>query len=137
MSKEKEDLLKQAFKIKIKLEVVVTNEDIDDIMCSALEGGITFWCDSATVIGDCLGQYGHEQISRGGQLKLHDFEQEQDLILTREKFLVGLQKYLANPTYADIIEIIDHKGRLDTSYADAEVADSIVQLAVFGMEVYG
>lgn len=26
--------------------VIVTEEDVDDIMCSALEGGITYWCDS-------------------------------------------------------------------------------------------
>ena len=32
--------------------VVVTEEDVDDIMCSALEGGITYWCDSARVQKD-------------------------------------------------------------------------------------
>lgn len=124
-------------RIKLEIELVVTQEDIDDIMCGALEGGINYWCDEAEVVGDYLGQYGHEQISRGGQLKLHDFEEEQDLILTKEKFLEGLQKYLANPTYADIMEIIDHKAKLDTSYADAEVSDSILQLALFGEELYG
>lgn len=32
--------------------VIVTEEDVDDIMCSALEGGITYWCDSARVQKD-------------------------------------------------------------------------------------
>ena len=32
--------------------VIVTEEDIDDIMCSALEGGITYWCNAAKVLED-------------------------------------------------------------------------------------
>ena len=29
--------------IKVELEVMVTAEDIDDIICAALEGGIGYW----------------------------------------------------------------------------------------------
>lgn len=30
--------------LKLELEVVVTQEDIDDIIAGALEGGINYWC---------------------------------------------------------------------------------------------
>lgn len=60
--------------MNIELKVVVNDEDIDDIMAGALEGGINYWCDEAKVVGNYLGEYASEQISRGGQLKLHDFE---------------------------------------------------------------
>ena len=38
--------------LKVELEIVLTKEDIDDIMCGALECGITYWCKSAMVVGD-------------------------------------------------------------------------------------
>lgn len=40
--------------VKVALEIVLTQEDIDDIMCGALEGGINYWCDEAKVMGGYL-----------------------------------------------------------------------------------
>lgn len=52
--------------------VIVTEEDVDDIMCSALEGGIVYWCNAAKVPADkMVASCGHEQIARGGELKIH------------------------------------------------------------------
>lgn len=63
--------------VSVTLEIVLTQEDIDDIMCGALEGGITYWCDEAKVVGDYLGEYGSEQIARGGKLRLsEDWKEE-------------------------------------------------------------
>lgn len=33
--------------LNIRLEVVVTDENINDIMACALEGGINYWADDA------------------------------------------------------------------------------------------
>ncbi len=52
--------------VKVEMEILLTQEDIDDIMAGALEGGITYWCSKAEVAGEYLGEYGHEQIARGG-----------------------------------------------------------------------
>ena len=76
--------------LKLELEVIVTQEDIDDIMAGALEGGINYWCGKAEVVGDYLGEYASEQISRGGQLLLHDIEEDKTYTLDKEKFLKGL-----------------------------------------------
>ena len=51
------------FKVKVELEVNVSQEDIDDIVTIALEGGINYWCRKAEVVGDYLGEYASEQIS--------------------------------------------------------------------------
>ena len=64
------------WKIEATLKIDITTEDIDDIMCSALEGGITYWCCRAEVVGDYLGDFASEQISRGGTLLLHDAEED-------------------------------------------------------------
>lgn len=128
--------------LNISFPVVVMPEDIDDIMCTALEGGITYWCDKAEVVGDYLGEYGNEQISRGGELKMHviepfDNEDTEWYMLTKEKFLKGLEMYIKNPTCTDIMEIIDHKVTLDACYVDADVADAIIQYALFEDVVFG
>ena len=75
--------------LNINYKVELDNECIDDIMATALEGGITYWCDDVEIVGDYLGEYASEQISRGGTLKLHDSEEDETYELTLDKFLEG------------------------------------------------
>lgn len=132
-NKERETgtLLSMEFKVRI------TDEDIDDIMVSALEGGINYWCCRAEVVGKYLGEYGSDQISRGGTLRLYDREDESVYELTKEKLVRGIAVYLENPTQSDVLEVIDHELRLDTSYVDAVVSDCMVQYALFDDIIYG
>ena len=123
------------FNIEVIRNVNVTEEDIDDIMCSALEGGTTYWCYKAKVVGDYLGEYASEQISRGGALKLYDSENGDIHDLTLEKLLNGIKLAINGNYYADYEWCYGDK--LDTCQVDAEVADCIVQLALFGEVVYG
>ncbi len=122
---------------KVELEVVVTQENIDDIMAGALEGGINYWCDEATVTGNYLGEYASEQISRGGQLLLHDFEEEETYTLDREKFIKGLKMYFEKPHPYNILEEIDTRFVVDCCNADATVCDMIIQYALFDDVIYG
>lgn len=85
---------------------------------------------------------GHEQIARDGELHIHvvePFDQDDTewYILTKEKFLNGLAKYLKEPKYSDCLEFVNHELRIDTCYIDADVADTIIQYALFGEVVYG
>ena len=43
---------KKKFPVKAEINVDLTQQDIDDIMVAALEGGIDYWCFKAEVIGD-------------------------------------------------------------------------------------
>ena len=97
-SKEKE----KQVTVSVTLEIVLTQEDIDDIMCGALEGGITYWCDEAKVVGDYLGEYGSEQIARGGKLRLHlpepfDKDETEYYELDLEKFKKGVELWAITP----------------------------------------
>lgn len=123
------------WKLTIKAEIKVTQEDIDDIMSAALEGGICYWCCKAEVVGEYLGEYASEQISRGGTLKLYDSEDDEVYELTREKLFEGIKKAYAGGYFAEY-EWCDGK-ELDCCQIDAEVADAIVQLALFGDVIYG
>lgn len=53
-----------------RIGVTLTQQDIDDIMASALDGGICYWCRMAEVVGEYLGEYASDQISLGGSLIL-------------------------------------------------------------------
>ena len=118
--------------LNINYKVELDNECIDDIMTTALEGGITYWCDDAEVVGEYLGEFANEQISRGGALKLHDSEEDETYELTLDKFLIGLAK-LVGERGLDVI----YQGKIDPSNIDAEDADTIIQYAIFGEVVYG
>ena len=59
---------KEYEEIKAEISVRISTEDIDDIVTTALEGGICYWCRRAEVKGKYLGEFASEQISRGGVL---------------------------------------------------------------------
>lgn len=124
--------------IEVSFNVLVTDEDIDDIMVSALEGGINHWCAEAKVQGEYLGEFASDQISRGGTLLLYDVEERKYEELTKEKFLAGMKRYLEHPIYEDTIYPVTHEGRylLDCTLIDAPVSDMIIQYALFGEIVY-
>lgn len=128
--------------VKVALEIVLTQEDIDDIMCGALEGGINYWCDEAKVMGDYLGEYGSEQIARGGKLRLHlpepfDKDNTEYYELDLEKFKKGVEMWAITPVGCNCLEQIDGKIRFDTCDADAIVCDAIIQYALFGDVIFG
>lgn len=56
------------FEVHAEITARLTQQDVDDIMVSALEGGINYWCRRVVVQGKYLGEYASDQISRGGQL---------------------------------------------------------------------
>lgn len=131
-------------KVTIHYEFECTDEDIDDIMCTALEGGINYWCDNAKVSGAYLGEYANEQISRGGMIRLHDSEEDKYYELTKDKFIEGLKQFMLehnfrkdkfNGHFGSVF--VDKNGRIDASMIDADDADYIIQCAVFGEVVYG
>jgi len=125
-------------------EPFITEQDVDDIMCTALEGGITYWCSSARVVGgDYLGEYASDQISRGGGLILYVYEPYEDdeagneidqYTLDRAKFDKGFEKYLAEYGRKSVT---DEDGKFDPCQVDGDIADKIVQYALFGDIIYG
>jgi hypothetical protein len=123
------------FSIVITKNIKLTTEDIDDIMVSALEGGITYWCGRAEVVGKYLGEYASEQIARGGSLILHDAENGDADELTLQKFLKGVQMAINQNYYSDYGWFTGDS--IDTCQVDAEVADCIIQLALFDDVIYG
>ena len=124
----------KVFTVKAEINVKLTQQDIDDIMVAALEGGIDYWCFKVEVVGDYLGEYASEQISRGGMLKLYDIENGDKYWLDLEKFLKGFKLWLEND--GDEYGAVEN-GEGDCCNIDAGCADEIVQYALFGELVFG
>lgn len=127
------------FEICTKITVYLTQQDIDDIMVSAFEGGINYWCRRVVVQGDYLGKYASEQISRGGKLEIwldEPFEDDKTCyVLDRDKFLAGFKLWIESD--GDSYDAIDHAdGSVDCGQIDAVCADEIIQYALFGEVVF-
>lgn len=128
------------FEICTKITVYLTQQDIDDIMVSAFEGGINYWCRRVVVQGDYLGKYASEQISRGGKLEIwldEPFENDKTCyVLDRDKFLAGFKLWIESD--GDSYDAIDHSdGSVDCGQIDAVCADEVIQYTLFGEVVFG
>lgn len=131
--------------IKINLPVLITAEDIDDIMVGAMEGGITYWCSRVDVEGEYLGEYASEQISRGGILHFYPDEPISDddpeyFTLDYQKIIDGIAMWLDSlepEAYGRVIEVNDNNSfHLSMGNIDALDCDSIIQYALFGEEAF-
>lgn len=122
--------------VKCELEIELSHEDIDDIMSGALDSGITYWCRKAKVVGEYLGEYACEQISRGGAIDLYDMESNEVYRLTREKFLKGIKMWAEKPVGCDCLVKTGGKLKIECCNADDVVCDAIIQYAIFGDIIY-
>lgn len=128
--------MKEHTEIEITRKVKVSDQDIDDIMVCALEGGINYWCCKCEVYGGkYLGEYASDQISRGGTLIFFDAESDNQWSMNKGDFINGLKQYLSESP--DAGDILKPDGTLDLFEVDGIVADSIVQYALFNEVVFG
>ncbi len=125
----------KTYTIRPEIEAKLTGQDIDDIMVCALEGGITGWCCEAEVVGEYIGEYASDQISRGGKLILHDAESDDKWELNLEKVLNGVKLWLQNGD--DQHHALQKDGTIDCCNIDGEMAGLIIQYALFGKVVFG
>lgn len=124
--------MEKKFTVRPQIDVNLTQKDIDDIMTTALEGGITGWCHQVDVVGGYLGEYASDQISRGGSLVLYDAEGSDKWELTLDKFLNGVKLYFEKGCHVRVED-----NRIDSGDIDANDADCIIQFALFGEVRFG
>lgn len=108
----------------------VSNRLVFDMLISAFEGGINYWC------GDIDTSEGYDHITATkafamealDKIRLYDQESERWVELTQERMRRGLRLMAKNsPRHFD--NMFDDP--------DAETSDVLIQYAVFGKVVYG
>lgn len=109
---------------EVLVRKTVTDQEIDDIMVTAFEGGITYWCGEARVIAGQDGKpfigLASSALTRNHAINLYDSEEERWRKLTLKKLLKAFSKL-----------------NFDFENYDAGDADNAVQTAVFGDIIYG
>lgn len=129
-------------KVEVKSSHVFTTEEINDLVVTALEGGINYWCGKAIKVRNedntfagvkpedqSKIKYASDLIGYGGKLKLVDVEDEDEAWeLTLSKMLTGIQKYCEENNVAPS-DLMDNY--------DADTADAIVQYALFDEITFG
>lgn len=117
--------------IKIEKSFELSSQDIDDLMVTALEGGINYWCGKAIMNEPekFKGKFASDVISLGGTLTLCDAESDDKWELTLEKFMNGIKYVVERFGYTDAEDLMDNQ--------DADTADLIVQYALFNEIVFG
>ena len=129
--------------IKVTVPVKISEQDIEDLMVTAIEGGIGYFAclDNRSEIyvlapkDEPVAVTAASILNKGGGVTFLDTEDNSvEWVLTKEKLLRGVQKFLEEDV--NIVLYIDN-GELDMCMIDADHADRIVQYALFGDLVYG
>ena len=106
----------------IEKKIVVTDENINDIMSSALNG-ISYWAGEADIIGLKKaddGMWTSDALTNGYRIRIWDAEDSKWHQLTLTKFLKGLK-------------LMD---KHDFDDYDSLDGDAVIQYALFGKQVY-
>lgn len=120
-------------KIKVKIKLFVSNQDLCDILTTAFEGSIDYWCrgcndDSSNPISWSKAV---DTIIKGEKVQLIDLENEiVSYLLGIKSLRKGLKRFIKeNP------ELI-YNGDLDIGNIDANMADTIIQYSIFGEIIF-
>lgn len=106
----------------------VPAEIVDDLCCTAFEGGITYWCTKVEAEFPEGADFASDVISRGGTVRVFDAVEEKWETLTLQKFLAALSDELTVRSIS-LDEFFENH--------DAGDADNVIQRALFGRLVYG
>lgn len=116
--------------VKVTISHKFSDEDLNDLVSTALEGGINYWCGNVKVKEGSMSEKLYDSInsisdavSKGGTLVFYDAESDDTWEeLDRDKLLKGIQMHCENNNVApsDLMDMYD-----------ADDADSIIQYAVF------
>lgn len=152
-----------AKEINPQITIKITKEDVVDILSSALNGGIGYWGE--IVPNDRQYEDAHKWLREnaepdyddgeicyeeviaqvlfdGRSITIRDDEGDRESWLSLSNLAMGIQTAFKEGYYSDYHWLVpDGDGfgewSLNTAQIDSEVADVIVQLAVFGEVVYG
>ena len=115
----------------VKVDFPITVELVDEVLSCAFEGGINYWVTGMVGVEKFAegATYASECVSRGKSVVIpfdkDDFANPPSNVLTVTKMVKGIQLYLNENPWSDLEDI------------DADIADRIVQYALFDEVIYG
>lgn len=134
--------MKGKHEVRVEIKLALSDQDIEDLMVTALESGIGYWACLDNRSDTFRDAPDDEPVSitaskillnGGGLTFLDDEDHSIEWVLTLKKLLSGIKKFLENEGGSNCIM----DGELDLGMIDAQAADNIVQYALFNELVYG
>lgn len=119
----------KTFKIDITKSFEITSENIEDLLVTFIFDGVGDWCEKITVctLPDTACLVKSEVITHAGELLFHT--QDGRNTLNIRNFLEGIKLEILASGWLSIEELMDSH--------DANIADNILQYALFGELIYG
>lgn len=146
--------------LKPTIQVRITKEDVLDIICSAVNGGIGYWGvisandedyseakkhlveQGANLKDICYEEVFAQILFDGKSLEITDIEKDETYLLSLEKLFIGLRKAIEESYYSHYNWYVPEgdgfgEWQLNCCQIDSEVADIIIQLSLFGEVLFG
>lgn len=146
--------------IKPTIQVKITKEDVSDIICSAVNGGVGYLAAVSADDNDyseakkhlveqgadlkdvCFEEVFAQILFDGKELEVTDIEKDETYLLSLEKLFIGLRAAIEEGYYSHYNWFVpDGDGlgewQLNCCQIDSEVADIIVQFSLFGEVLFG
>lgn len=146
--------------IKPTIQVKITKEDVSDIICSAVNGGVGYWAAVSADDNDyseakkhlveqgadlkdvCFEEVFAQILFDGKELEVTDIEKDETYLLSLEKLFIGLRAAIEEGYYSHYNWFVpDGDGlgewQLNCCQIDSEVSDIIVQFSLFGEVLFG
>ena len=124
----------------INRRLEISDELIESLLCSAFEGGSTYWAENVSCedredmkkVGGYKSEYLTRTKKKDAVMYIHDGETEEKHAITKKSIIDALQK-MDDPKYKHT-KALD---RILNQTYDAWDADCMLQMACFGEVVYG
>ena len=115
----------------INIRIEIKDEQIDNWLSTAFEGGINYWCNEIKVKDDDYKgvKCASDVISKGGVIIVNDYPPS-NIKVDKNSILQALV-WLSNNKYTKVLD------RLINGGYDADDADVLFQVACFGNVIYG
>lgn len=138
----------------------ITKEDVLDIICSAVNGGVGYWAAVSANDNDhseakkhlveqgadlkdvCFEEVFAQILFDGKELEVTDIEKDETYLLSLEKLFIGLRAAIEEGYYSHYNWFVPEgdgfgEWQLNCCQIDSEVADIIVQFSLFGEVLFG
>ena len=139
MSKIKKEVFSESMDAVIKCSVQISDDLIEDLLCCAFEGGITYWANNVSCedkddmkeVGGWKHEYLTKTKKKDAVMYIHDMGGEKTKI-TKKSIIDALQKmdYKENGCTKALQRILNEQ-------YDSDDADLMVQMACFCKVIYG
>lgn len=123
---------------KITLDLTIKDKDVETVLKNA-EDTCRYWCDKIVLDPEKLfyNETNAARIINGGSVSFHNKKNGRSYTLTKGRLIRGFTNYIKRPVYGEILNMESNPVSINIDLITEEIADAIIQNALFGQILYG